>query len=584
MSDVPVHLCECGCRQETAWGRKFLHGHHLRANSPVRKERGRSVTGPLSDITIDGRSISRIGPREREELRHKAKTDLFWLSTEILGIPLCERVHRPLTEMLVQKDPSKPLAEQSSIKRRAYFLPRNSLKTTVSQANVVQWMLAFPNIRILILRGQGGLARQMLRELKMYLVNNQKLSWLFPEYCSSNIKKLGGRDELLCPARTKVLREPTVMIATPDSGKVGVHPDVLIIDDLADELNSITDDQREKTIRAYEMTLPILETYGYMTVVGTRYHPNDLYGILLRQADENPDKWRVMLRSAWTLHEGARSDSVNSADYDVWYPERLSFETLINLKSEMEAAGHGDIFSCQYLNIPAVSGVKQIFTRNLLLSHTIPAVQIPTHGEKFQVWDTAYGNTKRGGGDFTVCLTGIISGGRLFVVDAFRERTSISTLAGVIVEQAALHAPLNRVGIESAVGVKYIQPLIAQVAQAAKVPFKLDWLVPDRQRGGKLIRIGAVASLLTSNKLYFSASLPFLEVLYDELENMGKTKFDDMSDALGFLARYLTTGMEAPQTTWFPLAPASDKALPNDVDNSVSPDYGPNPCGYYLTG
>jgi phage terminase large subunit-like protein len=578
---IPTAECECGCKQEVPFGKRFVRGHQLRKSSPARKERGRSADGPLSEITIDGRSVSLIGQTERQKLRLRAQTDLYWLATEILGIPFVERIHRPLTELLVAKDPSKPLAEQSAIKRRAYFLPRASMKTTCAQADALQWILAFPNVRILIFRGQATLARQMLRELKSFFVFNKKLKWLFPEYCADNIKRLGGRDEILTPARTKVLREPTVMIATPESGKVGTHPDILIVDDAVDELNSVTPEQREKTIRAYQMTIPLLEAWGYMTVIGTRYHPNDLYGIILEQAAAHPDKWKVWVQAAWKLKPGAKPDSTSADDYEVWYPEVLSFDVLQQIKSEMEASGHGYLFDCQYLNDPKVTDQVPAFNRALLLNHTLPVTQIPRTGLKIQVWDTAYGSrTKSGTGDFSVCLTGIFCGDRLYVVDCYRERTNVANLAGIIVEQAALHMP-EMVGIEAASGVPYIAPLIIQVAEQSRIPFKLDWLTPDRVKGGKAMRITAIASLLSQNLVYFSAAMPHLETMFEELENLGRSRYDDIADALGFLVRYLGHGV----------ARSSLPAIVTEAQRDMTPEWdpldkglGPNPCGYYYTG
>jgi hypothetical protein len=274
------NFCGCGCGTALPDGLRFIRGHQLRRNSPVRKERVPSGISKADTERLEAEREKLIDARERidgipfktiqandfvrRDLRHKAQVDLYFLATDVLGIPLVERVHKPLCDFLVKKDPDKPLADWSELKKRLYMLPRNSFKSTVAVADVIQVILCDPNVRILIMRGTLRLAQQMLNEVKQHFVGNQKLRLLFPEFCGDNPKALGGRDELVCPARGIVRREPTISIGTVESSKVGLHADWLLLDDLVDDLNSRTPDGRDKVLGAFQMLTPIAEPWAYM--------------------------------------------------------------------------------------------------------------------------------------------------------------------------------------------------------------------------------------------------------------------------------------------------------------------------------
>src|SRR5882762_6911765 len=82
---------------------------------------------------------------ELAKLRYRARTDLYWLAKDILGMDaLNERVHRPICETFVQKKPGKPLWEQSEIKERLILAPRGHFKTSLDEADIIQWILLDP--------------------------------------------------------------------------------------------------------------------------------------------------------------------------------------------------------------------------------------------------------------------------------------------------------------------------------------------------------------------------------------------------------------------------------------------------------
>lgn len=273
---------------------------------------------------MDDAQIQRL-----KELRRRGRTDLFWLSTKVLGYDFVERVHGPVCDLFVHKDPKKPFAQQDTIKQRLLLDPRGHFKTTVDVCDTVQWILNFPDVRILIMTGTLELAERMLYEVQHHFTSNPQMRLLYPEFCAPPGQKIGNTSEMTTPARKlQHLREPTVTISTIDSVKAGSHYDIIKCDDLVHENNIGTKEQIEKTIQAFHYTTPLLEPYGYRDVIGTRYDYSDLYGSILDGLDmskatpipfgfrlEDGD-WKVQVRQVWIERKDDASGASVSREDD----------------------------------------------------------------------------------------------------------------------------------------------------------------------------------------------------------------------------------------------------------------------------
>jgi phage terminase large subunit-like protein len=261
-----------------------------------------------------------------------------------------------------------------------------------------------------------------------------------------------------------------------------------------------------------------------------------------------------MVRSAWTVKPGADENSTNPDDFELWFPERLSFELLQKVKAENEAAGLGHLFVNQYLCRPTSDSDKPRFDIATLQRHTIPAVDVPPGATYLQFWDLAF-STRRISADYTVGLCAAVSGGTVYIVDSVRDHFQPTALASRIVEFAARWNP-QRVGIENANGSQFLMPTIISLAEKCRVPVQIEWVNPPRGKDAKQARIYSADGWLGVDKLFFSASLPHLQVLYDELTQAGSATHDDMADTLGYLlswcgqptqARVRYIGFEADQ-------------------------------------
>jgi hypothetical protein len=311
------------------------------------------------------------------EERKLLQTDL-WALLQVLYPPeqgnyWSEGFHRPVCDFLVKKDPDRHVGEWDTLKQRLYLDPRNHFKTTIDVSDIVQYILAWPDIRVLIASGTRDHALRMLGAVQAHFKYNPVLRDIFPELCppAHKVEDWGRQDSFVCPGRKqKTLREPTVGVASPDSAVASSHWDVLKFDDIVNESNSKTTESLATVNKWFKLSSPLLETYGYRDVIGTRYDFSDVYGqAILGDNDNLPNPALGIWHNGWVVfrrdcfdQEGrprfperwqCQSCRAGKSEHD---PEICAKQRLERERTEMGTF----LFSAQYLNEPVPSD-SQIF-------------------------------------------------------------------------------------------------------------------------------------------------------------------------------------------------------------------------------
>jgi phage terminase large subunit-like protein len=81
--------------------------------------------------------------------------------------------------------------------------------------------------------------------------------------------------------REESIRDPSIFTAGLTSNIVGMHCDIAVLDDVVVTSNAYTDEGREKVKDQYSLLSSIETVNAKEWVVGTRYHPLDLYSNLV---------------------------------------------------------------------------------------------------------------------------------------------------------------------------------------------------------------------------------------------------------------------------------------------------------------
>src|SRR5258708_15129417 len=100
-------------------------------------------------------------PKSPEDaLRSMCKTNLLFLAREIFNKLFTFSTHARVCNFFIQKDPSIPyekVDQQDPTKERLLLYPRGSFKSTLDVVDCAQWIVIYPDIRILILAAESGL-------------------------------------------------------------------------------------------------------------------------------------------------------------------------------------------------------------------------------------------------------------------------------------------------------------------------------------------------------------------------------------------------------------------------------------------
>src|SRR5437899_1166775 len=314
------------------------------------------------------------------------QTNLWELSKVLYPPPKYfwnESFHRPICDShFIRKDPARPIALQSEKKQRLYLDARNHFKTTLDICDIVQWILCFPDIRILIGCGVRQHAINMLLVVKAHFQYNEVIRSFFPECCpkGKQVEDWGRQEAFTCPARKdRTLKEPTCSIASPDATVASTHYDILKFDDLVNETNSRTAESLGTVNQWFKLTNPLLEPYGYRDVIGTRYDFSDLYGEILGDDFNDEDSVAKPHRNYLVTKRSCYDSQGNPV-----FPERFTRERLEQERSEMGSFN----FSAQYLNRP-IPSEAQHFTWPLIERAFIEEKAIPRARIYFTTLDLA---------------------------------------------------------------------------------------------------------------------------------------------------------------------------------------------------
>lgn len=247
-----------------------------------------------------------------------------------------EKLHKEMCDFVTSYREWK-----GSKQKKLILEPRGSLKSTcVTVALPLQLILRQPNIRILIDSEKLTNSSKFLGSIKGHIEGNEKYrmlsQYLYGRYPNPNTNKeeKWTSTEIVSTLRTdKSIKEPTISCGGVDVVKVGMHYDVIIMDDPVSDNNTGTKEQIDKVIQHYKLALSLLEPNGKLIIIGTRWDYGDLYGYIM---DNHTRFFDVLIRKA-IQHDGT-----------LLFPERLTKDFL----EEQKVSQGNYLFYCQYYNEP----------------------------------------------------------------------------------------------------------------------------------------------------------------------------------------------------------------------------------------
>lgn len=290
------------------------------------------------------------------EWREQTKKNFFWFCVSVLELDRrgdLALFHKELCEFLAATVVSKQII----------LLPRNHLKSTLTEAYVLWRLVNNPNLTCFYISVSTDQAKNNLRNIKQPFESNPWFRLLYPEtipkflqqdennkYRSKMDSEKWGEYEMIIGGRDPNIseRDASVRVRGMDKSITGSHCDLMIWDDPIDEKSVTTHAMREKAKETVRLGRSIIKPGGKTIFIGTRYHPKDLYSWLI-----DLDMYEVIQKPAYTqdpetkqfkilfpqLFVMTEAEVKRNADGE---PINVSFESLRKEQGET-------IFSHQYL-------------------------------------------------------------------------------------------------------------------------------------------------------------------------------------------------------------------------------------------
>lgn len=286
--------------------------------------------------------ISHLSTEQVFKLRRRAKTDLYFLATGILGYnKLSENLHGDLCNWLARTEMDQ---------FREVLLPRGHYKSTiVTISHCIQIALTddvgdqpWPmnlgtNSRTLISHETQESAAGFLFSITQHFTTNVLLMGLFPECVPDPKKHRINKGELDLP-RSQIWSEPTFGTMGVGARSQGKHYNYIKCDDLIGDKARDSKVEMQAAKDWFDNIQSFFSTFkdDKLDVIGTRWAVDDLYAHIQQNYG---NKLKIYSRSVEEFNpKTKRKESI--------FPEEFPLERLSILRKNKK------VFNAQYLNDP----------------------------------------------------------------------------------------------------------------------------------------------------------------------------------------------------------------------------------------
>jgi hypothetical protein len=470
----------------------------------------------------------------KDEIRQLAEQDLVTFIKLVAPHRVLGSIHEELCAWW-----NRPDAKDNQL----VLLPRDHGKSALVAYRVAWHITNFPDTTILYVSATADLAEKQLKFIKDILTSKQ-YTFYWPTMVNENENKRErwAVDEIAVdhPKRKEEgVRDPTVKAVGLTANTTGLHCNVAVLDDVVVPNNAYTESAREQ-VRAFYSQLSSIESTGAKEwVVGTRYHPADLYKDLMEMEE--------------TYYDEEEEDEVGVPVYETFQREvEVNGEFLWPKQRRKDGKAFGfdvkelarkkakylDVtqFYAQYYNNP--NAIEASYLDKTRIQYydrsTVTNVSgVWYRGDKmlnvYAAMDFAY--TLNKGSDYTaIVVVGVDEDNYRYVLDIDRFKTDrISTMYE---RASAMYKKwkFKKLRAEVVAAQRLIVQQFREYMRSQNILFTIEEYNPPRNMR-KEERIAAILEPLYSNGMVFHYKGGNCQVLEEELL-MNKPEHDDIKDAL----------------------------------------------------
>lgn len=429
------------------------------------------------------------------------------------------------------------------------LVPRDHAKSALVAYRVAWEITKDPAIRILYISSTANLAEKQLKMIKDILTSR-----IYRRYWPDMIHPDEGKREKWTSSEISVdhpkrreegVRDPTIFTGGLTTVITGMHCDVAVLDDVVVAENAYTEEGREKVRSQYSLLSSIEGADAREWVVGTRYHPLDLYNDMIEMEEEqfstdgelvsSKPVYEVFLREVETNGDG-------SGEY-LWPRTQRGDGKWFGFNQQILARKRAQYldktqFYAQYYNNPnkydegLIDPEKfQYYDKGQV---TLRNGKWFVRGQPVNVYaamDLAFSLGKKS--DYSVIVViGVDPDGFIYVLDIDRFKTDRIAEMFDHIRELTLRWSLRRLKIEStAAQMAVVRELKDQYIRPSGLALALDEYKPTRNEGTKEERILASLQPRYDNKSIWHYKGGNCTLLEEELK-MQFPPHDDIKDAL----------------------------------------------------
>lgn len=475
-----------------------------------------------------------------DEIREAAEADLETFIKLVAPQRMLGSIHQELIQWWQRSDART---------HQLVLLPRGHQKSMLVAYRAAWHITRNPATTILYISSTARLAEKQLKAIGDILTSPiYRRFW--PEMVNQQEAKreLWNVGEIAVDHPTRKLegvRDPTVFTAGLTSSITGMHCDLSILDDVVVKENAYTEEGRGKVKEAYSLLSSIENPDAQQWIVGTRYHPKDLYDSLMSMEEEvYDDKGEIV--GSYPVYEVFERQVENCGDGTgefIWPRQRRSdgkwfgFDATVLARKKAQYLDRKQ-FRAQYYNDPndpegqRISNTRfQYYDRKML---KLSNGYWHYNGKRLNVFaaiDFAFSLKQRS--DYTALVViGVDSEWNYYVLHIDRFKTDKISDYFQAILSAYRSWEFRKIRCETTVAQKMIvNDLKQNYIKPHGLALSIDEYRPNRHQGSKEERIAATLQPRYENMQMWHYQGGHTQTLEEEL-TMTDPPHDDVIDAL----------------------------------------------------
>lgn len=477
---------------------------------------------------------------KKQLIREQAESDLESFITLVSPNRVLGGVHRDLIQWWTRSDRKS---------HQLVLLPRDHQKSAMIAYRVAWRIIKQPDIRILYISATSNLAEKQLKMIKDILTSD-KVRYYWPELINPEEGKrekwTNSEISIDHPKRKQEgVRDPTVFTGGLTTSLTGLHCDVAVLDDTVVPENAYSEEGRNKVTSQYSLLSSIESSDSEEWVVGTRYHPKDLYNDLIGMEEDvfNTDGEVISKEPVYEVFQRQVESSGDGTGEFLWPRQQRSdgkwygFDIQILARKKAKYLDKMQ-FRAQYYNDPndpEKSGIRrnyfQYYDKKWLRNESGYWYYNDKRLNIVASIDFAYSMAKKA--DYTaIVVIGVSSDGMIYILDIDRFKTD--SIKEYFERILALHVKWDfrklRAEITSAQKM-IVQELKNSYIRVNGLSLSIDEHSPTRHIGSKEERMKAILNPRYEAQSIWHYKDGNCQVLEDELV-LDHPSHDDVKDAL----------------------------------------------------